>query len=186
MVVDSLRYGFSKFSLINLLKKVPIILGCLLFLLSILFPFCSYYPILTFDDKLICYYWSFKSSTHIFYTLERYIVRIPNRVVDYWFYEYWFSHLSVFEPWILIFMFIIQILTVATGIVSIFNTMRGIILCPVILCSIVLVLMIAITSIDYYLIFGSYQLGYWLIYPSLFLFLLNFIMSLYFKKKAQS
>jgi hypothetical protein len=81
-------------------------------------------------------------------------------------------------------MFIAQILTLVTGIASIFASNRTVALIPVILCPTAIALMVYVNmKISENLGWFSYQQGYWLTYPSTFLFLFAFILSLYVKKK---
>lgn len=166
------------------LQKITAILGCLLFLCSAFLPF---YHLSQYDGTLkqtySIYYWSFKSSYPIYWSASYGDGQSTGlyRFVDYWFYDYWFHDPFLTEfrlSWVLIFMFVAQILTLATGIATILINKRILTLIPAILCSTVTVLMtytnISLTELN--LTLDSSQLGYWLTYPSLALFIVSFIL----------
>jgi hypothetical protein len=79
---------------------------------------------------------------------------------------------------VLIFVFMAQILTLATGITAIFINRRIFTLVSATLCSMVTVLMTYtnISRSELSLTSDSYQQGYWLTYPSIVLFIVSFIL----------
>jgi hypothetical protein len=82
-------------------------------------------------------------------------------------------------------MFVAQVLTIITGIASILIRRRVIALAPVVLCLTVTILMIY-TNVrlqESNVGLNPLQQGYWLTYPSLFLFLSGFILGLVAKKR---
>jgi len=163
---------------LGILRRVLLILGCLLFLASAISPFlfvtrpASIIP----EDWDNTYFWSFKSSTQQIRSL-----RISQEWVEYWFYDYWVREYAFMSELSLVFplMFVVQILTLIAGTASIFinrGTLAPAILCPMITASMIYV---EKTFIHWH----SYQQGYWLTYPSMLLFIVAFILSLATHKK---
>ena len=169
---------------LGILRRVLLILGCLLFLGSAIFPFLHedrHYMIMTIpipEDLDQNTYWSFKSSTQQIRSLH-----FPEPV-EYWFYDYWvkeYAYRSEFSL-VSVLMFVIQILTLIAGTASVFINKRILDLAPAILCPMVTYLMVYVsTSFRSWEI--SYQQGYWLTYPSMLLFIAAFILSLIIHKK---
>jgi len=164
---------------LGILRMVLLILGCLLFLGSAIFPFLHedrHYMIPEDLDRNT--YWSFKSSTQQIRSLH-----FPEPV-EYWFYDYWvkeYAYTSEFSL-VSVFMFVIQILTLIAGTASVFINKRILDLVPAILCPMVTALMVYVsTSFRSWEI--SYQQGYWLTYPSMLFFIAAFVLSLIIHKK---
>jgi hypothetical protein len=163
----------------GILRMVLLILGCLLFLGSAIFPFLheirgSIIP----EDSDRTSYWSFKCSTQQVRQLHLY------QTVEYWFYDYWVKEYAYRSelPLVFVFMLVAQILTLITGVASVFLNKRILALAPAILCPMVTALMVYVgTSFRSWEI--SYQQGYWLTYPSMLLFIAAFTLSLLSHKK---
>jgi hypothetical protein len=173
-------FSFSKSSTINLLKKILAIIGCLVFLFSFVSPFYYSNPMSMIEQSYSIYYWSFKADE------QHYWVHSYTGDRQYWLYDYWFNDYYAYATypglsWVLIFMFIAQILTLVTGIASIFVSSRIVSLIPIISCLTTIALMVHVNMRISENLVGrfSYQQGYWLTYPSLFLFLYAFIFHLY-------
>lgn len=157
-------------------KKVLSILGCLVFLSSIVFPFRSVnyvrnvtsYP--EGAEDYWAYYWSFRSYTKTYGSLS-----YPHyEVADYWFRDCWVKFYTYDSElfWAFTFIFMIQVLTLIIGVAFIFLDKK--ILAPTVLCITVSVLMTLVNvSPREANVFSqaSYELGYWLTYPSMLLFL---------------
>jgi hypothetical protein len=164
---------------LDMLRRALLILGCLLFLGSAIFPFLHedrHYMIGENLDRNT--YWSFKSSTQRIRLLH-----FPEPV-EYWFYDYWVREYADRSELLLVFafMFVIQILTLIAGTTSAFLNKRILDLAPAVLCPMVTALMVYVgTSFRSWEI--SYQQGYWLTYPSLLFFIAAFILSLIIHKK---
>jgi hypothetical protein len=124
---------------------------------------------------------------------------IRNFSVTYWSYKafsstrgevflsgYWFnnadpalaSHLGI--SWILVAIFLLQVLTLASGIFSLLKA-RKIRVIPFVSSMIIVLLMVQVyaKASGVSLVVHTYQLGYWLTYLSLFLFLDALIFHLY-------
>ena len=153
--------------------KVLSVLACLLFLSSIFFPFMS----AEHSDAFLVtlhqsHFWSFRSFT------EHSLSNVILGTEDYWFYDYWFKeHADGLE---LLFMFVAQILTLFTSLASLLIKKRNLPLAPVVLCLMVIASMVYVGEINP--IQGnmspySYQLGYWLTFPSFSVFLTVFILN---------
>jgi hypothetical protein len=130
-------------------------------------------------------YWSFK---------VQYMYSHPGRLgigfAEYWFYQPGFYE---FVPGprlssVLLLVFVAQVFTLGTGIVSIFVRKRVLALAPVILSLEVALLMVFVnfvlfesnSSVD------TYQTGYWLTYLSMFLFLLSSILNLVLNRRKKT
>lgn len=164
---------------LNTLKKVLSMIGCLFFLCSLIFPFlfvsrpASQFMV-DWDNT---YFWSFKSSTH---QIRSFFL---NQTLEYWFYDYWVRESAFRSDLLVVFslMFVVQILTLLAETASILINRRVLPLVPAILCPIVTALMVHVgTSYEFSI---SYQLGYWLTYPSMFLFIIAFMLTLVTSKK---
>lgn len=175
--------------ILRILGKIPVTLGFLFFLFSTILPFYrrayfGFSMIPEYKPYYSTYYWSFRvlqESRNLFggYGTPRFI--------DYWFYEPSFYD-YVPGPLlsnVLVVIFAAQILTLLSAIASVFFSRRILELAPLVLCSLVIVLMthtsIILSASNIAL--DPYQLGYWLTYPSILLFLLSLIVSRVFKKK---
>jgi hypothetical protein len=123
-------------------------------------------------------YWSYRAS-------------IENGL-DIFLNNYWFNsadlaltnYLNI--SWALIAIFILQTLTLAFGIISLLK-IRGIRIIPFVssVLTILVMIQVYVKASEVGLGLKTYQLGYWLNYPSMFLFLLSFTISIVAKKKKQ-
>lgn len=187
---------------VRILRIVFSILGCLVFLFSMMLPFCLLrFPRASVSFSFISdsstYYWSFRSLNRresffnggwgtpplISPTLNTAII------TDHWLFDCWFQDFFIDtrdSSKILVPMFAAQILTLATGVASIFARKRFFALVPTTLCFIV-VMMMSYTCV----ILSSTspvdirQEGYWFTYPSMLLFLSASILSLIPKRDAK-
>jgi hypothetical protein len=128
---------------------------------------------------------------------------IRNFSVTYWSYKafsgtgheiflnsYWFDNADLAlanylgVSWILVTIFLLQVLTLTSAVISLLKTGR-IRIIPFISSVIVVLLMIQIYAVASGVGLGlkTYQLGYWLTYPSIFLFLSALIFYLHSKEK---
>jgi hypothetical protein len=160
---------------LDIWKKILSILGCLLFLTSMAFPFRSVYYVKGsmfpegYEDHRACY-WSFRFYTKTYGSL----MHPYDEIADYWFHDCW-TKLYTYDPelfWAFTFIFMIQVLTLIIGVAFIFLDKK--ILAPTVLCITVSVLMTLVNvSPKEANVFSraSYELGYWLTYPSMLLFL---------------
>ena len=168
---------------INTLRKTLTFLGILFFLFSLIFPF--YYerwspvlpPLLSQAQSWSTYYWSYVASEHNVNALSQL------HVSQYWFSDYWFS--SGFPglgiPWAFISMFMVQLLTLAAGLVSARFCRRNLLLFPFLLSSAVAVLMTyegekISGDAPAGALSGGYRVGYYLVFPSLAMFLFAFLL----------
>lgn len=183
----------SKLSLkiLRIFGKISVTLGCLFFLFSTILPFSH---TVRFGDSMMIpeykpyystYYWSFRALQESRNLFEGYGT---SKSIEYWFYE---PGVYDYVPGpllsrVLVVIFVAQLLTLVSGIASVFFNRRILALAPLALCSLVTVLM-AYTSIvlsqsrfavDYYL------LGYWFTYPAIMLFLFSFILDIVGKKRS--
>jgi len=157
-----------------MLRRVLMVLGCLLFLSSMILPFLHEDRRYIIDENLDRNtYWSFKSLTQQIRSLKLL------QPVEYWFYDSWTREYAYKSEFLLVFafMFVVQLLTLVAGAASVFINKRILNLAAVILCPIVTALMVYVgTRFDYWTI--SYQQGYWLTYPSMLLFIAAFTQSI--------
>jgi hypothetical protein len=167
----------------NLLLKSRILvlralsaLGCLVFLFSITSPFffTLYQNGIAMEDVYMIKLWSFKSYTVPF-------LRVP-APYENWFFDYWIKESAYRSEFLTLFplMFVAQLVTLATGVAYILTRKRFLAYCPVVFCLIVIALM---TYVMTYVsntpnINWSWQdhEGFWLTFPSFFLFLAVFIL----------
>jgi hypothetical protein len=159
--------------LIRLLSDILLLSACCLFLISVVEPFLTSSR-LTWGQpvgtRVNVDYWSYKASvmsdheTHIF--------------SDYWFAYY--DYIPIFMtriPTFLIGLLMIQILTIAVGVLSLGLRKGWIRLVPFVSSATVILLMFFIhNELEKYAII-NYEVGYWLVYPSMLLFLLAFMMN---------
>ena len=161
----SFRKMSSRLLVISVLRKVPYMVGCLLFLFSLISPFYLTEGILA---PISNYYWSYRHDSYGMNPLHHY----PNQ---YWFSNYWFTLWSNL-PWVLLLMFIIQVLTLFLGVASVIFSRRILSFVPVLSCLGVLGLMVYAGQILNTGL-GGYQLGYYLVYPSVGIFLFAFLLN---------
>jgi hypothetical protein len=171
----------TKFLVVNSVKKISVIIGCLLFLISFISPFYS------FSEKTLAggsstYYRSFESDYY-------YAIMFHFGSGHYWFSDYWFSpYLDVGPgiPWILIPLFTVQVLTLVFGVAFIISERRMLSFESIAFSVVALALMtytgervneeLAPYSV------GQYQLGYYIVYASMTMFLLAFLLNEVTKK----
>lgn len=163
--------------IVHILKKIPAVIGCILFLCSMLFPFYHCIFPTMIEQSFSVYYWSYKSAVQIYWLRPPF--GTPQRISEYWLCDYWFGDTFMKEfglSWVLVFMFAAQAIILGTGITSIFNFKRILALVPTIMCPIVIALMVytnlRLSHLN--LAMDFHQLGYWLTYPSTALFIVNF------------
>jgi hypothetical protein len=167
----------TRFLVINVLKKVLTILGCLLFLFSIVSPFYTI-SMITLAGGSSTQYWSYESDYH-------YGITAIFGSRQTWFSDYWFSpylDVGLRIPWILVSMFTIQALALFFGVASIIFNRRMLSFAPVLLTLLTITLMVY-TGIVEEIYSGEYQLGFYLVFPSLALFLSAFILNEVTKKQ---
>jgi hypothetical protein len=165
---------FTRFLVINNLRKVLAILGCLLFVFSFIYPL-YYAEFITLAGGGSTYYWSYKVDYRI-------IITVVFHQDQYWFSNYWFSSygwIGLGIPWILISLFTVQVLTLVFGIASIIFKRRILSFTPVLLSltAIALVIYIGMIVAGIGIYWWQYQLGYYLIYPSAILFMSAFALN---------
>jgi len=165
------------------IRKIVPIIGCLLFLGSIVFPFlnCSYVPLIVaeYHHSRESQLWSFRCHDTRYYSWLGPHLDVVTE--EEWFYYYWFHDDFIVESglsWTLMFLFIIQIFTLTTEAASLSINKRIFALMPAILCPIVIGLMIYTYVRLHEISWGLniYLQGYWLTYPSEALFITNFLL----------
>jgi hypothetical protein len=147
------------------------------FLVSVLNPFSTanyifpngWHPQMLRDISVT--YWSYKAFAdwgEFFF------------LTSYWFggaYPVFTGYLGI--SWILVAIFLLQVLTLASGIFSLLKT-RIIRIVPLISSLIMLFLMIQVyAKVRVFFTVSNYGLGYWLMYPTIFLFYFALIFHLY-------
>jgi hypothetical protein len=163
----------------NTLKRICAAFGCLLFLISFISPFYTI-NMITLAGGSSTYYWSYESDYH-------YAIIAHFGSSQHWFCDYWFSpylDVGLRIPWILVSMFTIQALTLLFGVVSIIFTRRMLSFAPVLLSLLTIALMVC-TGIIEEIYFGEYQVGFYLIFPSLVLFLSAFVLDELARRSAR-
>jgi hypothetical protein len=170
----------SKLLVNSFLKRLLVIIGCLSFLFSFIFPFysagfASTDPVLAWST----YYWSYNVEYH--YVPVSYITH-------YSFYDYWFSSIAYIGlgiPWILISLFTVQVLTLIFGAAFIISNRRILSFEPIMF-SIAVAALMTYTA---WAISGEerlsfqFQLGYYLVFPSIAMFLFAFLLNEVTKKR---
>jgi hypothetical protein len=131
------------------------------------------------------YYWSFRVLQESRNLFEGYGT---SKSIEYWFYEPGFYDYvpGPLLSRVLVVIFVVQLLTLVSGIASVFFNRRILALAPLALCSLVTVLMIYTNIVLPQSNFAvdSYLLGYWFTYPAIMLFLLSFILNIADKKRS--
>jgi hypothetical protein len=135
------------------------ILGCLVFLFSIILPFYNTINFAEYNHggfAITLYYWSFKFDYKVSFAGGQF--RIISHVSSYWFLDYWFSEnvFSLWRSWIPVAMVAVQALVLAFGIASFHFRRRVMLAAPVCLSVAVLALMFYTGKI---LPYGDYSLG---------------------------
>lgn len=176
--------------ILRILGKISVTLGCLFFLFSTILPFYhrAYFVasmIPEYKPYYSTYYWSFRAlqeSRNLFGGYG------TPRSIDYWFYETGFYDYvpGPLLSKVLIVIFVAQLLTLVSGIASVFFNRRILAPAPLALCSLVTVLMIYtdIVLSQSNIAVDPYLLGYWFTYPAIILFLLSFILNIVGKKRS--
>jgi hypothetical protein len=182
---------------IDLFRKILGILGCLLFLFSMILPFyhLTYFVSSMIEFQNSTYYWSFRASQEVSFFEPP---RAPQHT-DTWFFQPGFYNPgSSFSIYVLVVIFVAQLLTLATGIASVFHDRRLLTLAPLALCSLAIVLMtytntVLATTKSVFLLGYTSQvtnsttlLGYWFTYPAVTVFLLSFILNIVSKKRSSA
>jgi hypothetical protein len=162
------------------------LLGCLCFLFSFISPFYILTPSIQTSYPHHYDFWSFKADYQVYR-----VTISQTRSVQWWYSDYWFKF--KFEGirlpgffWVMMSMFVFQILALVSGVASIIFNRRFLSLGSVLLCLAVLMEMIYFDiSLDrtWYFFESDYQLGYLLMYPSLVFFTIAFALSLLSHKK---
>jgi hypothetical protein len=175
---------------IRVLTSISTIIGCLIFLYSVTSPFLFstsvFYPAISIPESRTFYvqFWSFKSWNSIHSLSRMSDMNTEHQLLDYWgtFYMYAPELCLIF-----VFMFMFQILTLATGMTSVFTKRRALALTPVLMCLAVIVLMtyVIIELYEWKWQMDSIEQGYWLAYPSMFLFLFSSIANMVSKRELK-
>ena len=162
----------------SFLSDYLLLCACCIFLVSTLNPFLiANYYFMRWGNQPIgrlftVAYWSYKA----FLGIEG----------EVFLNNYWFNNAdpaltdSLSISWILVAIFFLQILILTSGIISLLKT-RKIRIIPFVSSAIIALLMIQVYARASGVGFGlvTYELGYWLTYPSIFLFLSAIIFHLY-------
>jgi hypothetical protein len=168
----------------DLLAKVVTLVACALFLVSAPFPFLTVpYISIIEEDAYNVTYWSY--MTTITYTK---LGRLQKNEIEF-FNNYWFAQGKPYSPptpselgvsSALVAMFLAQLLAMIVGLVSLFLRKWIVQIIPVISSPLVMLLMVYACVQAHKETYGllSYQLGYWLTYPSVWLYLCAFILRL--------
>ncbi|MCJ7719740.1 hypothetical protein MUO69_07415 [Candidatus Bathyarchaeota archaeon] len=175
---------------IRFLSDFLLLSACCLFLISMGTPFLRKSEVICVGilgdpsrhcTPKIAYYWSFLAS--------RTMVNRITMFNSYWFSTFNFDRYNLIPrikvTMLLIAMFLTQILTVVSGLLSLVLKERWARLVPL-FSSTVVTLSMVFTNMelfDYYRL--EYEIGYWLTYPSMLLFLLAFTTSLIVEKKRK-
>ena len=167
---------------IHALKRICVVLGCLLFLISFISPF-YHDRVLTLYGRESTYYWSYEYDYH--YSVELHVGSSQQWFSDYWFNTYLPAGLRI--PWILVPMFTIQVLTLLFGVASFIFNRRILSFAPFLLSLLTIALMVYTSMMpsgypeEAYS--GEYELGFYLVLPSLVLFLSAFVLNEMTKKR---
>jgi hypothetical protein len=176
----NLKNMSTKLLAINATRKIIVIIGCLLFLISFISPFCGFFE-MNLAGGSWTHYWSY-GSEYVLYSLAR------AHSTYFWFSNYWFSpYLDVGPeiPWITISLFTVQVLTLVFGVAFIISDRRMLSFESIVFCIAALVLMTyTVEHVNEVLSYsvGQYQLGYYIVYPSVAMFLFAFLLNEVAKK----
>jgi hypothetical protein len=174
-----MKQGMIRF--ISVLRKVLLLLGCLIFLWSVASPYYRYVRVgLSLSPwgggSFAALYWSYTEKT---------VAAYFDRTVTWerWFLDYWFGNFDIdYLGYFLLrpMIFAAQVVTLVTGIFSIFKTNRTVAAVSAATCLATMFLMVcqnllmSDTNQDPY----CYQVGYGLTNPSLILFVAGFFLAL--------
>ena len=178
--MSNFRKKSSGHSTLSSIRKTLTVLGCLFSLFSLIFPFC--YVLLIFPlgplESWSTYYWSYSVDSHNVYTT------VAPSIAHYWFFDYWFNQsyvgVGLGIPWILILLFTVQVLTLIFGVIFISSSRRILSFEPIMFSIAVVALMTYtgwVISGDTGVLSFQYQLGYYLIYPAMVVFLFAFLLN---------
>jgi ABC-type multidrug transport system fused ATPase/permease subunit len=178
--MSDFRKTSSGHSATNALGKTLTVFGCLLFLFSFIFPFC--YALLSFplgpSESWSTYYWSYSVDSRNVYTTAASVV------AHYWYFDYWFNQsygpVGFGMPWILISLFTVQALTLMFGVLFIVCNRRILSFEPIMLSIATVALMTYtgwVVSGDALVLSFQYQLGYYVVYPAIAMFLFAFLLN---------
>jgi hypothetical protein len=160
---------------LQLLKILLALIAIFVFLFSVVSPY-YHITIHGLEDSSQTY-WSYKANYSAFTTT---FISGQSWGFDYWFDTDNLSFIGgLWMSWIPLTMFVIQILTLAFGCATLAINRRIILSIPLCLSLTVLALM---SYVGYRLssalrVEGEYQLGYYLVYPSVALFAIAFILT---------
>jgi hypothetical protein len=105
---------------------------------------------------------------------------------QHWFFDYWFKFYYSWDSglgWVLISMFVAQILTLASGIASVVRNRRILALVAIASSFTTTLLMVEAGRRLYGFDLNFFELGFWLTHHSEFLFIIAFMLSILFKRK---
>jgi hypothetical protein len=159
----------TELSILDVLRKTLVIIGCLVFLFSIISPFFLFNTPFYLTSN---YYWSYRRDFYGGF----------GATMQFWFFNNWEKTVSATMSWALISLFIFQVLTLVFAVGSFFFNRRILSVAPVLLCLGVLGLMIY-TEQTISGVLGEYRQGYYLIFPSLALFISAFTLNEVTKKQ---
>jgi hypothetical protein len=157
--------------ILDILRKALVVIACVVFLFSVISPFYTI-SMKTLAGGSSTYYSSYESD-------YQYAIMAHFGSSKTWFSDYWFSPylgVGLGIPWILIAMFIIQVLTLLFGVASIIFNRRILSFAPVLLSLLTIALMVYTGMVEQ-IYLGEYQLGFYLVFPSLVLFLSAFVLN---------
>ncbi|HXX87377.1 MAG TPA: hypothetical protein VEH86_02905 [Candidatus Acidoferrum sp.] len=182
----------------NHCRMLVALIGFLLSFLSLISPFCKTTIFISAGTytRETDYYWTFKWEVHLSANHFN-----PASLMEYWFCGFWhgaflnYSHSVSIVP---VSLFIFEVLTVVFSIVSVFVKNRILSYLPIALSSYTLALMVIVSNLLFQEMipphtnifgipnFGEYQLGYYLLYPSIALFITAFLLNEWVKREQSN
>ena len=166
----------------NFVWRVLLAAGSIFLLISISSPFIefAFFPLIRIPEFefVKCEFWSFRGFCQSYGW---------STFTETWFLNYWFHDNIVVVSglsWILVFLFIVQILTLVSAAISMFTSRNALSLAPILLCPIIILLMtISFIQLSQQHMPGwgsihwiNYLQGYWLTYISEALFIASFLL----------
>ncbi len=191
--------------LMSFIRKLFALIGVLLFLGTLVFPFMSFKPISLQIPEHPCNhiveFWSFMMRDTVV-CFEMFSGRFGRYIHYYCFSDYWFHSLGYWMDfrddmqrsaveneiaWTLITLFMVQIVTLIAAATSIFIGKKFVCLTPAISCLITALLMVSTLTLLNQKTYNkfNYELGYWLTYPTEALFIANSLMTTKFQRTTQ-
>ncbi len=174
--LTSLGWVSSKRQVRKVLWRILIITGCVIFLASMLNPFLKAHwtslGIIESQSSWPGEMWSFKQQ---FYYLRGSLSTLPH--VELSFGQYWLQDwdnwygVAGWTGYALVFMFLLQVLTITSCTIVIFKSSLYLILLPTFLSSLIGVLIIAVSNATLEGYTRTFQLGFWLTLLSIASFL---------------